>query len=180
MSACKVLAVEGLPGAGKTSTVRRLGETWRCGRRIDEYILSYAGPRELADFCRNDRAKEALAKVGGLSIMDRFWLSTACYELARATPPLEMHPATIAKLCARFGGSWSPDAIVFLDSPWAVSRAFARDGLFAELDFRVRLRRAYGRVLEVLQIPTLYALPTEFARIEEFARGRLFVDRGGK
>jgi hypothetical protein len=150
-----VVALEGLPGAGKTVLLGRLARVMPGVLVLPEMVLTPDDAPTEAFFVRNDLEKCRLAEAAGRALLDRAWPSTAAYALAeerwaggRPGP---------AEVVARLYGEPPalPTAYLLLDPVRAVTRAYATDFRFGNARFRRELRRAYRDVFAVAGVPVL-------------------------
>lgn len=143
MNSQGMLAVEGLPGAGKTSFVSALRWIVPELTVIPELLLPPPQHPDRGFFVMNDLAKIEAASQQITVALDRTWVSTAAYVCAETrwngtgvsandvVGWLYPHRIDFPRIC------------LFIDSPKALALAFSRDGLFSDLRFRVLLRNAY-------------------------------------
>ncbi len=168
----RLVAFEGVDGAGKTTQLRRLAEVLRArgrevvttkeptdgpiGRRIRETARTGRLPpaEELALFLQDRRAhvdeviRPALAR-GAVVLVDRYFYSTAAYQGARGLDPADI-------LARNEAFAPVPDVVLLLELPpeTGVSRVRGRDGA-ENLFERLEDLRACDRVFRALDRPEI-------------------------
>src|SRR4051794_10288141 len=111
------VAIEGLPGTGKTSAIRRCLRDV-AGLMIDELVPPPPDPSEVSFFVKNDLAKERRLRESGneVVLLDRYWPSTATYEWAKRTMEGSDPPGVSSFEHVLYGrGLFAPSAYVYLD-----------------------------------------------------------------
>jgi thymidylate kinase len=149
------VAIEGLPGSGKTTLVDAVRGPHPEVILLGELVLPAIENPSREFFVSNDRAKAAQCRAHDRVVMDRFWASTVAYVLAESwmgNDPLTL-PQVVESLYGR--PLAPPTAWVFLDSKVALQTVNAADGLFPDPKFRRLLRNAYFEILAWLKIPVL-------------------------
>lgn len=139
-------AVEGLPGAGKTSFAATAAMLLPEVTVLPELILPLPKPPVKADvsfFASNDLAKITAARLSPLVLLDRTWFSTVAYVIARERM-LGRQPDPLRTVDNLYGRvPRIPDLCIFIDSSSAHALGFSQDGFFPYLHFRALLRAAY-------------------------------------
>ncbi|MFF9573074.1 hypothetical protein [Streptomyces sp. NPDC014685] len=166
------VVLEGLPGAGKTTLARRLSQALPHLAVVPELALPAPSRPTLEFFVTNDTHKARVIGAGGTALYDRYWPSTVAYVLAEEQPTGRRR---VADAVERLYGRPLPEptAYVFLDSPRALERSYATDGLFGQRDFRERLRTAYHDVLAWTGTPSLVAGDDETEIADRYVRNCL-------
>lgn len=148
MSRQAVLAVEGLPGAGKTALVGLIHFLRPGITVIPELLLPVPPDADRSFFARNDLAKLRAATGTEAAVFDRSWMSTVTYVIAETRwRGEESDPRRVAGNLYPHTVEFPP-VCLFIDSPRALALAFASDGLFADLRFRALLRAAYLEIFD--------------------------------
>jgi thymidylate kinase len=133
-----VVAVEGLPGAGKTTMIERLASTFAT-TVIEEVVVDRAsGPTDPHDFyMANDLIKgRRMRSLTGIVLLDRYWISTAAYMAAAGHERATSAAEHLAEDCP------APDLWAYVDEPSAICHAFSSEGRWPERAFRIEHRRA--------------------------------------
>lgn len=156
------IAVEGLPGSGKTSLVQRLSQ--RC-RRVEVINELFEGPPAqpgAAFFARNDMLKEAALNSSHscFVVLDRYWPSTVAYRLAE-TRLMNGQSRTVREVEAELYGRHllDPTVWVLLDSGRSLADVYRSDQLWPDPRFRRMVRDAYFDIVRSSQAP-VYLVPT--------------------
>lgn len=158
MTSPSVLALEGLPGAGKTSLLLAIGYRFPGVRVVSEMVLAPPSQPNRDFFVANDIAKLRRSRGNNHVVMDRCWISTVSYVAAES----HWHGGQtniediVADLYPRRPAI--PTTCLFIDSAAALACAFATDGLFADLRFRTFLRQSYYNCFDHLGIPVRVVL----------------------
>ncbi|MGW0998187.1 hypothetical protein ACWD5V_33895 [Streptomyces sp. NPDC002523] len=139
----RALAIEGLPGAGKTSLVSSLCYVLPDAKVVPEIVLCPPPSPGRDFFVANDLVKEQIAAPGGTVVMDRCWLSTVAYVVAESR--WAGRRADVVDVVTNLYKDLptAPSTCLFIDSPRALMLSFAPDGLFPDLRFRLLLRQSY-------------------------------------
>lgn len=162
------MAIEGLPGAGKTTLIDWLKEAIGDVVVVPELVLCESVEPMRAFYVSNDLRKAQLCRATGRRLLDRYWASTAAYVLAeeRWLGRILEAPAVVACLYGRAPSG--PDAYVFLDPPRALDHAYAEDGRFGDPRFRRLLRHAYYDVFAFAAVPVLVAHDDSYSDVHSF------------
>lgn len=148
------LAVEGLPGTGKTTLINRI-------RASDDQIITL--PEMMCEatdelsFLKNDAMKDRVMRTTDASrtlVMDRYWLSTYVYhDAARRTG----RPAPSGTRLSRNYGLYfsQPDGWILAISESSVSKPKATDGYWSCFDFCAAVNDSYSRVLRLMRAPVV-------------------------
>lgn len=149
------LAVEGLPGAGKSTLIASIKTLRPDIKVVPELVLTPPLQPGRSFFIANDRRKTALIDGISFSVVDRFWASTVAYVIAEER--LSRMEISALDVAIELYGAVPPipSLCIFLDSHEAVLDTHATDGYFHDRDFRVLLRTAYLDVLEAFEVPTI-------------------------
>jgi thymidylate kinase len=149
------VAIEGLPGAGKSTLAASLRQRLPGVRIVPELVLEAPPRPDRAFFVSNDRAKEAaLAAARGDVVVDRYWPSTVAYAMAEARLQGEAELGAADAIRLLFGTRpRDPDVYLHLDDPACVERSPATDGLWPSRRFRALVREAYAEVFAELDAP---------------------------
>ncbi len=173
------VAIEGLPGAGKTTFIAALAARNAHIVVIPELVLAPPTSPTLEYFVANDLRKWELAVGSDRAIMDRFWASTAAYVLAESRLLGGDEDANTVITSLFHYVPPVPTLCVFLDSDAALDRAFAPDGRFPDPAFRRLLRIAYFDVLAAARVLTWIVHDGEHARALGLLQDRLSSQTGG-
>lgn len=132
-----VIAVEGLPGSGKTTMIRQLASMVDGARVVEEVIVKSRGVHDESFFVENDLLKsEIVSRANGreLVLLDRYWISTACYIASRENCMPDDLALGLQLRCE------PPTAWVYVDDPGSLVEARAQDGDWPNFSFRKRFR----------------------------------------
>lgn len=137
------LAVEGLPGAGKSSLISTMAMLFPQLAVLPELVLPLPRQPDARYFAANDLAKIKEAAELPCVLLDRTWFSTVAYVVAqeRLCGASTCVREVVDDLYATPPGL--PDVCLFIDSPTALALGFAHEGLFPQVRFRALLRAAY-------------------------------------
>lgn len=80
----RVLALEGLPGAGKTSLMHRIKLLFPDIAIVPEVVLASPPRPDRHFFARNDMVRVFMSETSGAVVLDRSWMSTAAYVIAES------------------------------------------------------------------------------------------------
>ena len=170
------VAIEGLPGAGKTSLIRRLTATTAPVAALPELVLEKPAVADLSFCVRNDLRKVTLCTSYHRVLLDRYWPSTVAYVLAETR--LLGNRTDPEEVTARLYGTEPPHptAYVFLDRPGAQRHAFAQDGWFGDPRFRRLLRHAYYEIFASATAHVLTVHHIEKTDAQAFVRRHLDLE----
>jgi hypothetical protein len=170
----RAVVVEGLPGAGKSTLLRRLSPHLPDVTVLPELVLPAPATPDADFFVRNDRAKGGLLGSGATLLLDRYWPSSIAYRMAERRLAGE-HAEVGTVIAELFDGRLPdrPSAFVHLDPPRAEEHAYAADGLFPHLEFRVLLRLAYREIFRWTTVPVFTSGDDPQAGLLPFVRRHL-------
>jgi hypothetical protein len=173
------VAVEGLPGSGKTTLVTELARVMPDIRIVPELAIKKPDEVSLSFYLQNDRAKLAMCQSSRQTVLDRAWPSTAAYVLAETR--LVGDPAEPEAVIAQLYGTMPPcpHAYVFVDNSRALARTYAHDGHFGDLCFRHLLRAAYYDIFKCAAVPLLAVNSNTNPDIHPFTKMQLNHPGGG-
>ena len=158
------LAVEGLPGAGKTTIVTLVVQKRSEVRLVPGIVLELPRSSSAEFFSANDRAKAEIVRAAPIAVLDRYWPSTVAYRRAELRYRRRAVPPVLAMRNDVLGGDGiEPTAYLFIDDPAVVADTSATDGLWPDPAFRRLVHAAYFEIFAKIETPVFIARNTRAA-----------------